>query len=318
MHENRGMMRKTTLLKKLILDPEILVMPGAHDALSAKIIEQVGFKAVSLGGAALSVCSLGKPDVGLVTLTEMASHIRNIAEAVGIPVFADGDTGHGNVTNVIRTTREFEKAGAAGFFIEDQVAPKRCGHREGKQVIPAEEMIAKIKAAVDTRLDDDLVIMARTDVLAIYGIEEAIDRANRYREAGADLIFVEALTSRGEMVRVNREVEGPTMASQVEQGRTPLVTTKELEEMGFNAVVYPGSSFFAASWAVKKVMEEIYRKGSTNAFLGNMILFDGIDEIVGLDKVREVEDRYYKDMSPEQRKPVQRRSEPKNERNQGR
>lgn len=289
-------MRKTTLLKNLIMDPEILIMPGAHDALSAKIIEQTGFKAVSLGGAAYSVCSLGKPDVGLVTLTEMTGHIRNIAEAVDVPVFADGDTGHGNVTNVIRTTREFEKAGAAGFFIEDQVAPKRCGHREGKKVIPTGEMVAKIKAAVDARSDEDLVIMARTDALAIYGIEEAIARANRYREAGADLIFVEALTSRDEMVRINREVDGPTMASQVEQGRTPVVTTKELEEMGFNAVVYPGSSFFAASWAIKKVMEEIYRKGATTAFLDNMILFDGIDEIVGLEKVREVENYYYKDM----------------------
>ena len=193
-------------------------MPGAHDALSARIIEQVGFKAISLGGAACSICSLGKPDVGLVTLTEMTTHIRNIAEAVDVPVFADGDTGHGNVTNVIRTTREFEKAGAAGFFIEDQVAPKRCGHKEGKKVIPTDEMIAKIKAAVDTRVDDDLVIMARTDTLAIYGMEEAIERVNRYREAGADLILVDALTTIEEMTRLNREVDAPTMATQIEGG----------------------------------------------------------------------------------------------------
>lgn len=289
-------MRKTTLLKKLILDPAILIMPGAHDALSARIIEQVGFKAISLGGAACSICSLGKPDVGLVTLTEMTTHIRNIAEAVDVPVFADGDTGHGNVTNVIRTTREFEKAGAAGFFIEDQVAPKRCGHKEGKKVIPIEEMIAKIKAAVNTRVDDDLVIMARTDALAIYGIEEAIDRVNRYREAGADLILIDALTSREEMIRVNREVDAPTMATQIEQGRTPIFTTKELEEMGFNTVVYPGSSFFAAAYGIKRVMEEIYQKGVTTAFVDHMILFQGVDEIVGLDNVREVEAYYYKDI----------------------
>jgi len=291
-------MKKTTLLKKMILDPEILVMPGAHDALSARIIEQVGFKAVSLGGAACSICSLGRPDVGLVTLTEMATHIRNIAEAIEVPVFADGDTGHGNVTNVMRTTREFEKAGAAGFFIEDQVSPKRCGHREGKRMIPAEEMVAKIKAAVDTRTDDNLVIMARTDALAVYGMGEAIRRVNRYREAGADLVLVDALTTKNEMTRLNREVDGPTMATQVEGGRTPICTTKELEEMGFAAVVYPGSSFFAAAWAIRRVMEEIRQKGVTEAFLDKMILFEGIDEIVGLGRVREAEAHYYKDILP--------------------
>ncbi len=289
-------MKKTTLLKKMILEPEILAMPGAHDALSARIIEQVGFKAISLGGAACSICSLGKPDVGLVTLTEMTNHVRNIAEAVDVPVFADGDTGHGNVTNVIRTTREFEKAGAAGFFIEDQVAPKRCGHKEGKKVIPTEEMVAKIKAAVDTRVDDDLVIMARTDALAIYGMEEAIERVNRYREAGADLILVDALTTTDEMTRLNREVDGPTMATQIEGGRTPILTMKELEHMGFATVVYPGSSFFAAAYGVKRVMEEIYQKGVTTAFMDRMILFQGVDEIVGLDKVRDVEAAYYKDI----------------------
>jgi len=295
-------MKKTTLLKKMILDPGILIMPGAHDALSARIIEQVGFKAISLGGAGCSICSLGKPDVGLVTLTEMTTHIRNIAEAVNVPVFADGDTGHGNVTNVIRTAREFEKAGAAGFFIEDQVSPKRCGHKEGKKVIPTEEMTAKIKAAVDTRTDEDLVIMARTDALAIYGMGEAIDRANRYREAGADLILVDALTTKEEMIRLNREVDAPTMATQIEGGRTPICTTKELEEMGFNTVVYPGSSFFAAAWAIKRVMEEIYHKGVTTAFLDNMILFNGVDEIVGLNKVREIEAYYYKDILAEEGK----------------
>ncbi len=291
-------MKKSTLLREMILDPEILVMPGAHDALSARIIERVGFKAISLGGAACSICSLGRPDVGLVTLTEMTTHIRNIAEAVDVPVFADGDTGHGNVTNVIRTTREFEKAGAAGFFIEDQVAPKRCGHKEGKKVIPTEEMIAKIKGAVDARVDDDLVIMARTDALAIYGMDEAIERVSRYRDAGADLILVDALTTKEEMVRLNREVAAPTMATQIEGGRTPICTTKELQEMGFATVVYPGSSFFAAAYGVRKVMEEIYEKGVTTAFQDRMVLFNGIDEIVGLDKVREREAYYYRDVLP--------------------
>jgi len=290
------MVKRTTVLKKLILDPDILVMPGAHDALSARIIEQVGFKAISLGGAAASICSLGKPDVSLLTLTEMVAHIRNVVEAVDIPVFADGDTGRGNVTNVIRTTREFEKAGVAGFFIEDQVFPKRCGHTEGKQVIPTEEMIPKIKAAVDTRIDQDLVIMARIDSLAIYGIDDAIERAHRYREAGANLIFIEALTSKEEMIRINREIDAPTMATQIEGGKTPLCTTKELEEIGFNTVVYPGTSFFVAAWAVKKVMEELHLKGITRGYLDKMILFDDLNRLAGLYKVREIEAYYYRDL----------------------
>jgi 2,3-dimethylmalate lyase len=289
-------MKKTTLLRMLILEPEILVMPGAHDALSAKITEQAGFRAISLGGAAFSICGLGKPDVGLVTLTEMTDHIRNVAEAVDVPVFADGDTGHGNATNVVRTTREFEKAGAAGFFIEDQIAPKRCGHRDGKRVIPTDEMIAKIKAALDARTDQDLVVMARTDALAIYGMEEAIDRANRYREAGADMILVDALTTREEMSRLIGAVDAPIMVTQVEGGRTPMCATEELQAMGFAAVVYPGSSFFAAAHAIKMVMQEIWRKGVTTGLAHQMMTFEEIDTIVGLDKIRTREAHYYKDL----------------------
>jgi carboxyvinyl-carboxyphosphonate phosphorylmutase len=296
------MMKKTTLLKELILDQEILIMPGAHDAMAAKIIEQVGFKAVTVGGAAASICLLGKPDVSLLTLTEMTTHIKNIVEAVDIPVFADGDTGHGNVTNVIRTTREFERAGVAGFFIEDQVFPKRCGHTEGKQVIPPEEMIPKIKAAVDTRIDQDLVIMARIDSLAIYGINDAIERAHKYREAGADLIFIEALTSTEEMIRVNREVDAPIMVTQIEGGKTPLYTAKELEELGFEVVAYPASTFFAADWAVERLIEELYRTGTTHNSMDKMILFDDLNRRVGLEKVREIEAFYYKGVISSQTK----------------
>jgi len=287
------MVKKTKLLKELILAPEILVMPGAHDALSARIIESVGFKAVSLGGAGASICTLGKADVSLMTLTEMATHIRNIAEAVDIPVFADGDTGHGNVTNVIRTTREFEKAGAAGFFIEDQEYPKRCGHTEGKRVIPVEEMVPKIKAAVDARVDSDLVIMARTDALGVNGIEDAIERANKYHEAGADMIFVEALTSKEQMIRVRREIPGPLMASQVEQGKTPIMNIKELEEMGFNAVVYPGTSFMVTAFALKSVMSELQKTGTTMHFMDRMMLFDEVNNLAGLADIREKEAYYY-------------------------
>jgi len=227
-------MKKTTLFKKLVLDDEILVLPGAYDALSAKIVEQAGFKAVTLGGYPASASLLAKPDVSLLTLTEMVNQARYIAESVDIPLFVDGDTGHGNVTNVARTVKQFENAGVAGLFIEDQVFPKRCGHMEGKQVIPSEEMIAKIKAAVDARMDDDLMLMARTDSLAVYGIDEAIERGNRFAEAGADIIFIEAPPSVEDMRRVCREVKAPMSANMVEGGKTPILTAKELQDIGYS------------------------------------------------------------------------------------
>jgi carboxyvinyl-carboxyphosphonate phosphorylmutase len=289
-------MKKTTLFKKLIFDKEILVMPAAYDAVAAKIIEQVGFKAVSLGGYATSASLLGKPDVSLVTLTEMTTQTRNVSEAVDIPVFVDGDTGHGNVTNVIRTVREFEKAGAAGLFIEDQSFPKRCGHMEGKQVISVEEMIPKIKAAVDSREDPDFIIMARTDALAIYGVDEAINRANQYREAGADLLFVEAPTSKEELIKINSEVDAPLMAIQGEGGKTPMFTAKELEKMGYNVVVYPGSALYAAAWAVRSVMEELMTTGTTKGFMDRMITFSDFNQLIGLDEIREKESHYYKEL----------------------
>ena len=289
-------MKKTTTLKKLILDKEILIMPAAYDGVSARIIEQVGFKAVTLGGYAVSASLLGKPDVSLLTLTEMATYTRNITEAVDIPVFVDGDTGHGNVTNVMRTIREFEKAGAAGLFIEDQVFPKRCGHMEGKQVIGVEEMIPKIKAAVDTRIDKDLIIMARTDAFATHGIDEAIERGNKYREAGADLIFVEAPTSKEDMLKIAREVAAPLITIQGEGGKTPLMTAKELEQIGYSVVVYPGSALYAATWAVRSIMKELFTTGTTKGFMDRMITFDEFNQLIGLDDVLKEESYYYREL----------------------
>ena len=289
-------MKNTTLLKKLILDNEILVMPGAYDAAAARIIEQAGFKAVTLGGYPTSASLLGKPDVSLLTLTEMAAHTRNIAEAVDIPVFTDGDTGYGNVINVARTVHEFERAGAAGMFIEDQIFPKRCGHMEGKQVIPPDEMLPKIKAAVDARHDQDFIIMARTDALAVHGVREAIERANKYYEAGADLIFIEAPTSKEEMIKINLEVSAPTMAIQIEGGKTPMFTTKELEDIDYNVVVFPISSLYAAAWAVKHVMKELITTGTTREFMDKMITFDDFNKLMGLNEIRKQEIHYYKDV----------------------
>jgi methylisocitrate lyase len=289
-------MKKTTLFKKLMLDEEIFVIPGCHDALSAKIVEVVGFKAVTMGGYAASAASLAKPDVSLLTLTEYVSIARNIVQAVDLPLFVDGDTGHGNVTNVGRTVRVFENAGVAALFIEDQVFPKRCGHMEGKQIIPTAEMVAKVKAAVDARVDNDLVIMARTDAIAVYGIDDAIERANLYREAGADLIFVEAPRSVEEMRRINKDVDAPTLAIQIEGGKTPLVTTRELEEIGFNIVVYPNATVYATAWALKGLWETLKNEGTTRSFTDRMIGFDDFNTLVGLDKIRELESFYYRDL----------------------
>jgi methylisocitrate lyase len=289
-------MKKTTLFKKLMLDKEIFVIPGCHDALSAKIVELVGFKAVTMGGYAASAASLAKPDVSLLTLTEYVNIARNIVQAVDLPLFVDGDTGHGNVTNVGRTVRVFENAGVAALFIEDQVFPKRCGHMEGKQIIHTAEMVAKVKAAVDARVDEDLVIMARTDAIAGYGIDDAIERANLYREAGADLIFVEAPRSVEEMRRINTNVDAPTLAIQLEGGKTPLLTTKDLQEIGFNVVVYPNATVYATAWALKGLWETLKKEGTTRSFTDRMIGFDDFNTLVGLDKIRELESFYYRDL----------------------
>jgi methylisocitrate lyase len=287
-------MRKTTRLKELILAPEILVMPGAHDSLVARIIERMGFQAVTLGGYPATANLLGKPDVSLLTMTEMVEYTRRICGAVDIPVFTDGDTGYGNVTNVYRTVREMQLAGAAGMFIEDQVFPKRCGHMEGKQVIPAEEMMAKIKAALDARIDPDFIIMARTDALAVHGIEEAIHRGNLYRETGADLIFIEAPQTIEEMKRINREIDAPTLANNVEGGKTPLLTAKELESIGYNVAVFPISSTYCIAKAVTDLMKELKEKGTTESFLDRMITFTSFNELVGLPDIRKREESYLK------------------------
>ncbi len=285
-------MKKTGLLKKYILDPKILVMPGAHDALSARIIEKVGFKALFVGGYPATAALMGKPDISFLTLSEMVDHIARLTDTVGIPVFVDGDTGHGGVLNVARTVRELERAGAAGLFIEDQVFPKRCGHMEGKQVVGREDMLAKIKAALDARIDPDLVIMARTDALAVLGLDEAIERGILYREAGADLIFVEAPRSIEEMRRINQEIDAPTLANNVEGGKTPLLPAKELEDLGYNAVIFPVSATYVMAKAVSGLMEELKRTGSTEGFKDQMWQFAEFNRFIGVEDLRRQERTY--------------------------
>lgn len=285
-------MKKTTLLRNLINDPEILVIPVVHDPLCARIAEQAGIRAVFSAGYANSAAFLGQPDVSLMTLSEMVDCASRIVDAVNIPVFADGDTGYGNATNVIRMVRLYEKAGVAGLFIEDQVFPKRCGHMDEKDVIPAGEMVAKIHAAVDARKDPDLVIMARTDAIAVHGTDEAIHRANLYHEAGADLLFVEAPRSVDEMRRICSEVKGPTFANNLPGGKSPVLSAQELQEIGYAVVADATSCTYVIAHAVRELFAELARTGSSAAFTDRMILFDEFNRLIGLPEIRERERKY--------------------------
>ncbi|MGH6931468.1 MAG: isocitrate lyase/PEP mutase family protein [Dongiaceae bacterium] len=285
-------MKRTTGFRLLIEAPEILVLPGAHDALTIRLAEQAGFQAVTCGGYAATASLLGAPDVAQLTMTEMAEMYARLCDATELPLFADADTGYGNATNVARTVRAFERAGVAGLFIEDQVAPKRCGHTEGKRVIPPVEMVAKLKAALDARVDADLIVCARTDARAVHGLDEAIARCQLYREAGADLLFVDAPLSVEELRRVCSEIDGPTFANMIEGGKTPILPARQLEEMGFAAVTWPVSASFAIAAAAREVYAALYRDGTTNAVAGRLVGFEDFNLLIGLPQLREAEAAY--------------------------
>ncbi|AVZ39251.1 MULTISPECIES: oxaloacetate decarboxylase [unclassified Dietzia] len=240
-----------------------LMVPGAPNALTARVVEETGFEAVYVTGAGVTNSYLGAPDLGLITLSELVGHVNAIADAVQIPVVVDGDTGFGNALNVQRTVRLIEGAGAAALQLEDQVSPKKCGHFTGKEVISADEMVGKIKAAVDARRDDDFVIIARTDALAIEGIDEAIDRAGRYLEAGADVLFVEAPRDVDQMRRITTSVPGIHMANMVEGGLTPLLPRDELGELGFAVALYANAAMRGAVAGMRQVMNHLAEIGDT-------------------------------------------------------
>lgn len=286
------MEKMTTRLRKLLARDEILVAPGAHDVLTAKIIEKEGFEAVYMTGYGTSASLLGKPDVGLLTLTEMVQRAANIAEAVNIPVIADGDTGYGNAVNVMRTVREYEKAGVACIQLEDQVAPKKCGHMLGREIISKEEMVGKIKAACDARRDPDFMIMARTDARTNYGIKEAIERGKAYEEAGADIIFIESVESIEEMKIVTSSFKVPVLANMLEHGRTPLLSAKELQEIGYDLVIFCVSSTYVTAKAVTDLMKILKTEGTTRNYLDKMISFEEFNKLIGLPQIRLIEQKY--------------------------
>ena len=255
-------MRTTTRLRQMLNAPGLIVAPGAYDGISARLIEAAGFSAVYMTGAGTAASHLGEPDLGLATLTEMATHAHHLAACVSLPVIADADTGYGNALNVVRTVREYERAGVAGLHLEDQVAPKKCGHIAGKQVVPTAEFVDKIRAAVEYRTDPDFVIIARTDARAVTGLDDAIERANRYAEAGADVIFVEAPQTEDEVLRVAREVKAPLLANMVAGGRTPAVKAAELERLGFKIVIFPAVCMGAAIPAMEQALVRLRETGT--------------------------------------------------------
>ena len=282
------------ILRGLIARDGYTMVPGAYDTLTARLVEQAGFEAVYLTGGGYSRAS-GYPDLGLLTVVENARFIGLTVEAVAIPVIADADTGYGNAINVIRTVREYEKAGVAGFHMEDQVAPKKCGHYDGKEVISKAEMVGKIKAAVDTRRDADLVIIARSDARAIEGLDAAIDRVNAYMEAGADVGFVEAPQTVDELRLVGKRVNGPNLVNVFEGGKTPMLAASELAEMGFRLGIYPSQTHRAAIRAAQRVLAVLKEDGHVQRVEGDLCTFQEREVAVGTAAWRALEEKYMRE-----------------------
>lgn len=286
---------KVETFQQLVADNDILVVPGCYDALSAKIIEKNEFDAAYVSGAGVSNTMLGLADLGLATYTEMAEQIRQISEATSIPVLADADTGYGNPLNVRRTVHGFEHAGAAGLQIEDQMFPKRCGHFNDHDIIPTEEMVKKIEAAVEARNNREFSIVARTDVRSVNDVDSAIERAHAYERVGADIIFPEALRSAEEMRQFCDALSSPVMANMVEGGKTPLLSASELETIGYDLVIFPNSLLRTAMLAMQQTAEELAETGSVENVLEDIASFDLRNELTDYDKLIEFEQRYSTD-----------------------
>jgi 2-methylisocitrate lyase-like PEP mutase family enzyme len=285
-------MHPSTHLRKLLANPSPILSPGIYDCLSAKVAERAGYQAASISGAALTASMLGYPDVGLQTFVEVLNQARNIANSVEIPVIVDGDTGYGNALNVMRATREFEAAGLAGMMLEDQTFPKRCGHFEGKDVIPTEEMVVKIKAVCEARRED-FVLIARTDARAIHGLDDAIERAHAYCEAGADIIFIEALLSIEEMKIVGEAIPKPLKANLNEGSKTPNVHYQQLYDMGYKLINYSGLLQRAAMGAMEEVLRVLGTDGTTDEYSGRLCSMVERSELLGLEEMYALEERMY-------------------------
>jgi len=270
------------VLRALVERRQGLVVPGAFDALSARLVEQAGFPAVYMTGFGVSAARLGLPDLGFAGLAEMVDQARNLATAVSIPLIADADTGYGSVLQVRRTVQQYEAAGVAALHIEDQVAPKRCGHLSGKQVVPADEFAARIRAAVDARTDPDLQIIARTDAIAVSGFDDAVDRAGAAAHAGADILFVEAPTSEAEIEALPRRLDRPLLFNYAPSGRTPLLSFARLRALGYAIVILPVDLLFAATRAMQQILADVRDRGAAPRDAERVVSFQEFCELIGL------------------------------------
>ena len=285
-------MRATTKFRQLLAEPGIIMAPGAYDCLTAKLIETTGFPAVYMTGAGTSVARLGYPDLALATMTEMLDNAAQIASIVDIPVIADADTGYGGILNLRRTVRQYERSGVAALHLEDQEFPKRCGHLDDKRVIATADMVQKIHAAVDARTDDDFTIIVRTDAIAVTGWDDAMRRCEEYVQAGADVLFVEALRTPEQIEQAGQELNVPLLYNYVETGKSPLLSASELERMGFKIVIYPASGLLSAMRAVRETLAILKEQGTTSHLLENMDSLQDCFEAVGLTEMLEEDARF--------------------------
>lgn len=270
-------------MKARLAQPEILLAPGVYDALSATLAEQAGFEAIYLSGASIAYTTLGRSDVGLTTYSEVSEKVAQLRDRVQIPLIVDADTGFGNALNTERTVRGFERCGANIIQLEDQSFPKRCGHLDGKSIVSSQEMVGKIKAATDARHSTDTLIMARTDAVAVEGFDAAIERAEQYLEAGADILFVEAVRSDEQMKIVNQRFAGrvPLLANMVEGGKTPVKSAEALQALGYSIAIFPGGTVRAVAYLLQNYYASLKITGSTQAFQTEMLDFDGLNAVIG-------------------------------------
>ena len=279
-------------MRELLARPEPILAPGAYDALSARLIEAAGFPAVYMTGFGSAASLLGRPDVGLLGMSEMVDNARRIAGAVAVPVIADADTGYGNPITLIRTVHEYENAGVAAIHIEDQLSPKKCGHMEGKQLVSVEDMVAKVRAAVAARRTD-LVLIARTDAGAVEGLDGALNRARLYREAGADVIFFEAPQSEADIETVAHELSDvPLLFNWAEGGKTPPIAYARLRELGFRIVIFPIGAMLAATRAIRDLLQTIRADGTPAAALAGLPRFGEFLDFIGLPEIQALEQRF--------------------------
>ncbi len=285
-------MYKKSIRDRIANDNDIIILPGVYDALTAKIAEDVGFEAAFQTGYGTSASLLGMPDFGFLDAGETLENARRIINCVNIPILVDIDTGYGNPLNVWKIVKDLERIGAKGIFLEDQVWPKRCGHMTGKTVIPKEEYILKLQAAIDAREDNEFIIVARTDSLAQFGIEEAIERGKEYRKIGADVVFIEAPKTIDQMELIAKEIKAPLLANMIEEGVTPNLTANQLRKMGYKMVVFPLSALYSSTFAIKQTLQTLKKTGTTKELKNRMITFQEFNDLVDLSNYNKLEKKY--------------------------